>query len=241
MRDRRSLFTGPVYRSSHTFEAQRSTSPWPRQSVGGEGEATGEQIRLRFLDLVRQYHPDRAREAHLRSLRHELAGIYSALDEAYRTLGDPKKRAAYDGERQRADGKGAPANNHEQRRRGAQADLVRANISRAQELIRAGDRGMAVQLLDQAVRLDPQAEPLLLLARLELQNPMWAQRAVDHLKHAVALAPRYTEAWLELAKFWGLRGVRERQRQCINAVLAYDPGNAEATAALATLKQPIKK
>ncbi len=204
-------------------------------------DATEEQIRLRFLDLVRQYHPDRAREPHLRSLRHELAGIYAALDEAYRTLGDSKRRTAYDQRRQRPEGRGARADNDERRRREAQANLVGANITRAQELIRAGDRGMAVQLLDQAVRLDPQPEPLLLLARLELQNPMWAQRAVDHLKHAVTLAPRHTEAWLELAKFWGLRGVRERQRQCIEAVLVYDPGNAEATAALASLKQPIKK
>ena len=202
--------------------------------------ASLDQVRARFLELARVYHPDRAREPHLRSLRQELARIYAAIDEAHQTLGTPEGRARYD-HRGRKPTPEADAIDEEERRREARAELVRANVARAKELIRVRDIGMAVQLLDNAVRLDPQAEPLLMLARLEFQNPMWTQRALDHLKHAVAISPRFTEAWLELANFWGLRGLRERQRQCLNQVLAYDPGNADVKAALESIKQPPKK
>ncbi len=97
---------------------------------------------------------------------------------------------------------------------------------------------MAVQLLDQAARLDPTAETLLLLARAEFKNPMWSQRALDHLKHAVALAPEFTEAWLELANFWATRNKEDRQRQCLERILEYEPANEDVRAALASLKRP---
>ena len=86
---------------------------------------------------------------------------------------------------------------------------------------------MAVQLLDQAARLNPTAETLLLLARAEFKNPMWGQRALDHLKHAVALAPEFTEAWLELANFWAIRNMTDRQQQCLEKILEYDPQNVD--------------
>jgi Tfp pilus assembly protein PilF len=112
---------------------------------------------------------------------------------------------------------------------------VQANVRRAHELMRVGDVGMAVQLLDQAVRLDPQPETLLTLAQLEFRNPMWAQRALDRLRLAVTVAPQCTEAWLELAKFWGVRGKTDKQQQCIEKILDYEPNNARAIAALDSL------
>jgi tetratricopeptide (TPR) repeat protein len=203
--------------------------------------ATQDQIHSRYLELARVYHPDRAGEPHLRSLRHELAAISSALHEAHQVLSGAETRTRYDRGSKPVVVAGPDSISDADRRAQARAELVSANVARAKELIRVGDRGMAVQLLDQAVRLDPQAEPLLLLARLELQNPMWTQRALDHLKHALALAPRFTEAWLELASFWGVRGLRERQRQCLDQVLTYDPNNADVKAVLAGIKSNIKK
>jgi curved DNA-binding protein CbpA len=201
--------------------------------------ATQDQIHSRFLEFAKLYHPDRAREPHLLSLRNELAQIYSAVQEAYDALGNPEKRAQYEqtlrdssSSSERID-----AYKDEQRRLAARGALVDANVSRAKELARAGDVGMAVHLLDQAVRLNPRAETLLALARLEFKNPMWSQRALDHLKHAVALAPDFTEAWLELANFWGTRNKPERQRQCLEKILEYDPHNEDVKETLASLKR----
>jgi tetratricopeptide (TPR) repeat protein len=198
--------------------------------------ATQEQIHATFLELAKLYHPDRAREGHLLSLRNELAEIYSAIQEAYDTLGNPEKRGRYEQALADSTTDQVDAYKEEQRRRAARTALVDANVTRAKELARAGDVGMAVQLLDQAVRLEPKAENLLLLARLEFKNPMWAQRALDHLKHAVSLAPDFTDAWLELANFWGTRGKVDRQVNCLERILDFDPVNEDVRASLATLK-----
>jgi curved DNA-binding protein CbpA len=199
--------------------------------------ATQEQIHSTFLELAKLYHPDRAREGHLLSLRNELAEIYSAVQEAYDTLGSADRRGRYEQTLSESSATQVDAFKEEQRRRSARSSVVDANVARAKELARAGDVGMAVQLLDQAVRLDPKAENLLMLARLEFKNPMWSQRALDHLKHAVALAPEFTDAWLELANFWGARGKVDRQVSCLERILDFDPYNEDVRSTLASLKR----
>ena len=198
--------------------------------------ATQDQIHSRYLEFVKLYHPDRAREPHLTSLRNELGEIYSALQEAYETLGHGERRTRY--EKTLATTHNVDTFQAEERRRSARTEVVDANVNRARELLRAGDVGMAVQLLDQAARLNPTAETLLLLARAEFKNPMWSQRALDHLKHSVALAPEYTDAWLELANFWATRNQEDRQRQCLERILEFEPANEDVRAALSSLKRP---
>ncbi len=198
--------------------------------------ATQDQIHSRYLEFVKLYHPDRAREPHLVSLRNELAQIYSAVQEAYDTLGNPERRQRY--EQSLSTVQRADTYKEDERRRLARSAVVDANLRRARELLKAGDVGMAVQLLDQAVRLEPSADNLLMLARAEFKNPMWSQRALDHLKHAVALDPEFTEAWLELAEFWAARNMTDRQQQCLEKVLEYDPHNGNVQMALAGLKRP---
>ena len=191
--------------------------------------ASQDQIHTRFLELARMYHPDRASEPHLRTLRGELARIYNAIKEAHETLSHPERRARYDQFLKQAE-PGEADFTQEERRRQAQRDIARANVAQAELMIKAGDFGAALPLLQQAVLFDPQPETLLTLARLELRNPMWGQRALSHLRMAVSLDPQLTPAWLELARFW----LRRRQAQaalgCIEKVLEYDPTNEEALA-----------
>jgi Tfp pilus assembly protein PilF len=130
----------------------------------------------------------------------------------------------------------AAARSADQQRQRARRELARANLQRAEALVRAGDFGAAVQLLGEAVRAEPTADSLLMLARLELRNPMWANRVLGHLREAIAIEPQHTDAWLELAAFWGKKGQKERQRQCLEKIVAYDPGNPDATRALAAPK-----
>jgi tetratricopeptide (TPR) repeat protein len=196
--------------------------------------ATQDQVHSWFLEFAKLYHPDRAREAHLVSVRNDCADLLRRT--GYDALGNPEKRAVTS-RRCRSSAQHIDAYKEEQRRRAARGAVVDANVSRAAELARAGDVGAAVHLLDQAVRLNPQAETLLTLARLEFKNPMWSQRALDHLKHAVALAPDYTEAWLELANFWGTRNKPDRQRQCLEKILEFDPHNEDVSATLDALKR----
>jgi DnaJ-domain-containing protein 1 len=198
--------------------------------------ATLNQVHERYRDFVRMYHPDRAREPHLRSLRHELAAIHEAIAEAYETLINPELRAQYH-EGLKTQALQSPEEHAQDgRRQRARRELARANVQRAQSLIRAGDFGAAVQMLDEAVRAEPSPESLLLLARVEQRNPMWNNRVLDHLRMAVTIDPQFTDGWIELASFWGKKGQKERQRQCLEKVVGYDPVNADALRMLAPFR-----
>jgi hypothetical protein len=198
--------------------------------------ATLNQVHERYRDLAVVYHPDRIREPHLKSLGRELAEIASAIQEAHETLTNPEKRVRYtDGLRSQTSMTPDEQSDDDRRQR-ARRELAQANLQRAQALIRTGDLGAAFPLLDEAVRAEPSPESLLLLAKLEQRNPMWTNRVLDHLRLAVNRDPRFTEGWLELAAFFARKGQAERQRQCLEKVLAYDPGNGEATKALAALR-----
>jgi Tfp pilus assembly protein PilF len=90
-------------------------------------------------------------------------------------------------------------------------------------------------MLEDLAKNAPDAESLLLLAQLELDNPKRHTSALEHLRLAVAMAPQNTEAWLTLANYWSLRGQSEKQRRCLEKILAYEPGNRDVRDALELL------
>lgn len=202
--------------------------------LGLDRRASYEEIHRRYADMTRMYHPDRAREPHLRLLRRDLKEVALALKEAYETLSNAARRAEYD--RRLAEHRPAATPYVDDvKREQARRELAVANLKRADELVRAGDVGMAVQLLDQAVRFDPQPRTLLTLARLEFRNPMWGQRGLDHLRRAVTIDPTFVDAWIELAQFWERRRQPAKQRHCLERALENDPNNEWVAAALRAL------
>jgi curved DNA-binding protein CbpA len=60
--------------------------------LGVPQDATQEQIKRRYRDLARRYHPDISRSA-------DAAETFKRINEANQVLSDPQKRAAYDTER----------------------------------------------------------------------------------------------------------------------------------------------
>lgn len=202
--------------------------------LGLDRRASYEEIHRRYADMTRTFHPDRAREPHLRLLRRDLKEIALALKEAHETLSNSARRAEYD--RRLAEQRPAATPHVDDvKREQARRELAAANLKRADELVRAGDVGMAVQLLDQAVRFDPQPRTLLTLARLEFRNPMWVQRGLDHLRRAVTIDPTFVDAWIELAQFWERRRQPAKQRHCLERALENDPNNEWVAAALKAL------
>lgn len=202
--------------------------------LGLDRRASYEEIHRRYAEMTRLFHPDRAREPHLRLLRRDLKEITLALKEAYETLANSAQRAEYD--RRLAEHRPASTPHVDDRKREqARRELAEANVKRAESLARAGDVGMAVELLDQAVRFDPQPRTLLTLARLEFRNPMWVQRGLDHLRRAVTIDPTFVEAWIELARFWERRRQPAKQRHCLERALENDPTNEWVAASLKAL------
>jgi hypothetical protein len=209
--------------------------------------ATQGQVYMRYREFGEVFHPDRASEPHLRGLERELAEIFACVTEAYDTLGHEEGRRGYDRREMMGwrptsaslGGGGIPADDEPEPEviyAGSKEDQAAGNVKRAKEMIAAGNMSGAVDLLDQTVRTNPEPAVLLQLARLELRNPLWAKRAVDHLRHAVSIDPRFTDGWIELAQYWKSRNEAMRQRECLVKVLSYDPGNREAQDALRAIK-----
>lgn len=207
--------------------------------LGVDRRASYEEIHRRYVELTRMFHPDRAREPHLRLLRRDLKEIALALKEAYETLSNSSRRAEYD--RRLAEHLPPPTPHlDDAKREQARKELAAANVRRAEELVRAGEVWMAVELLDQAVRFDPQPRTLLTLARLEFRNPMWVQRGLERLRRAVTLDPSLVEAWIELAQFWERRRQPAKQRHCLERALEADPDNEWVKASLKALARRLR-
>jgi tetratricopeptide (TPR) repeat protein len=204
----------------------RHLDPYAR--LGLPPQAKQELVLPHFRELVRQYHPDRADEPHLKMLRGELAEISTALVEALDAITAINKAA---GPVILSPGSGALETLTDEMRR----QQVHEKVNQARRLLRQGDANQAAELLDQAVRLAPDPKTLLFLAKVEFHNPIWVQRGLDRLRHAVSMDPQFTEGWLELANYWGTRGQPDKQRQCLEKILAYDPRNEDVRSNLTSI------
>jgi hypothetical protein len=123
---------------------------------------------------------------------------------------------------------------------GPAVELTQEDLERLEEdkrqgvaiLQRGGDPRLAYKLLQPAVDAVPDADHLVVLAEIEISNPLWRQRALDHLKLAMVLNPQLTPGWLALANYWGLRGQPEKQRRCLEKILVYNPANTDVLDAI---------
>ncbi len=95
--------------------------------------------------------------------------------------------------------------------------------------VQVKDWSGAVPLLHELVALEPQrAEFQALLGKSMQHVPAMRKNAEQHLLEAVMLDPRDVSLRLELARFYLMTTNRSRARGELQAVLAMDPGNAEA-------------
>ena len=117
----------------------------------------------------------------------------------------------------------------------AAPDYSQPTLFDAKKALNAGDVRRARLMLETLAQSNPNAETLLLLAQLELDNPKKQPEALEHLRQAVALDPQNTTAWLTLANYWSLRGQPDKQRRCLEKILTYEPNNRDVKDALAYL------
>jgi len=202
------------------------------RALGISRKASSGEVETAWLETKRRFSPERSRERHLRDLRRQLQTILGRAQEAYELLSNPASKRRYDQvlkslERERQEGgsgaRPATAFNAE-----ARSQLVEANFKRADELIHDGEPYLALQLLEQACKLDPRPAELVKLARLQLRNPLWKDRALKSLRKALEVDPAFIEAWLELSEFWRRRNNPERQRKALERALAANPDHAKA-------------
>ncbi len=209
--------------------------------LGLEAGASYADVEAAWTRLAARFDPSRAtRSSHLSDLARELEGSYERIRTAYETLIDPTSRVAYNrihkASRLQASAKaGESAVSRSNPQDQARRAIVRANLHRADQALRTGDRHTAYTLLEAACALEPEPEALLKLARLMITNPMWGERALARLKQALELDPGLVDAWLELATYWRRRNRPNRERRALQQALTVAPDDGRAATRLAEL------
>ena len=203
-------------------------------SMGADGEA----IHDAYMQVARLVHP-----AHSRKLG--LAGsaglelLFERATEAYLTLSDPERTRSY---LQRF---GAARISEQHRpsaveRRAELRELAAEKFRLASTFAAREDYFSAVQLLEQAVEIDPQPQYFALLGECQEHNPRWIERAMASYSQAVQLSRSDPELRCRLARCYEKLGRGDRAKEEYEAALERMPGFPDAQAGLKRLKKPDK-
>ncbi len=138
-----------------------------------------------YNDLARLVHPSHASQLGLAGKEEAINVLFERATEAYLTLSDPMRRASYN----TVSGiQVAPVVGDEKRRQEKQ-QLARQNYRRATRYLEQMDYSLAIDLLKEAVRMDPQPEYHVRLGVAQSKNPNWQHHALASFQAAVELKP----------------------------------------------------
>jgi curved DNA-binding protein CbpA len=206
--------------------AQRGTY---YQLLGISPDSSGKQVKQKFYALAREYHPDRhmARRESLESLKKLMA----AMTEAYKTLMDEQKRAAYD---KRLAASGAF---HIHRVKTESGETIKTCFVRATECLRAKNFVGSIVWLRKCVDLAPDhANYRALLARSLAAVAGYRNEAVEHFEKAIELDPLNTTVYVQLAELYEEMQLPSRARSLYAKILEIDPAHQKAWDQLARLE-----
>lgn len=152
--------------------------------------------------------------------------------EAYQLLSDPNRRAAYD----QALGGFGPARPRSEVSAEGHVQAIRL-MRQAREALEGGDRSVAVNLLLQAVELDPRDRNCRRLLALTLaQHPTLARTAERHFLTALEQDPHDIELRYRLATYYRKAGLATRAMAQLQVVLSQDPHQERARRDLEALE-----
>jgi hypothetical protein len=212
--------------------------------VLGLGPRAGsEEIRRAYLERARVLHPDALRDPALADIQQMANAVFQRLSEAYNAL-----RHSPSVER-------PPATEAQNVPSAPQAPVVHEEPAgtplrpladlflEAQEHLRDGRPFEASQALEEVVvrsegRLQRRAR--IFLARAYASTRRGAKQAEAELLDIVAEDPACAEAYLDLGELYRQKGASVRAMAAFRKVVALEPGNTRASAALAALGNPAR-
>jgi curved DNA-binding protein CbpA len=162
------------------------------QFLGVVPTATAQEVHEAYDQIARLVHPLNAGRLGLAGREGVLELLFEQVTHAYLTLFQPERRKAYD--RELAPGAWAaswslPA----QQRREEISSTAQGYYQRAVDLAANEELHFAIELLLQAVRIDPRPEYYALLGKLQARNPRWLPAAAESLRQAMKLGSKDEE------------------------------------------------
>jgi curved DNA-binding protein CbpA len=198
--------------------------------LGLAAGAGKDEVKQAFLALARQFHPDRFASPGLADLAEQVKEFFTAVNEAYETLSDEKKRNAYLAQRSQP---GQVS--------GGQAEAARVDFAKGEACLRTRDWVKARGFFEAAVRSDPRSDHKAALALAILSDPAGKDRdrvrtlAEEALKDPACDRAAYVAGILA-------RDDKDdaRAEKHFRAALAANPRNADAVRELRLLERRRK-
>ena len=198
------------------------------QILGVDPKGSDEDIKKAYFQLARKFHPDRFDRQISQSYREQIDEVFNAVTNAYRTLSDKEKRAAYDKST-------APVQVEDV---GKKAEL---RFRQARVLNSQGRYQEAIILLEEAVRMRKKADYYLLLAQLEMKTPSLSRKAEQDFLNAIAMEPWKADGHIGLGLLYKNEGLTIRAIRSFKKAVEIEPENQRAQAELEELGEGPKK
>ncbi len=156
--------------------------------LGIEPTASEAEVHAAYVKLARMVHPLHVERLALEGKEEVPRVLFERATEAYLTLSDAKRRSSYN----LVAGIRVEIEVDEEKRNDEKRQLARQNYLLATHYMAstARDYAPAVDLLQEATRLDPKPEYFALLGQAQAKNPNWHLDAVESYRHAVRLSPK---------------------------------------------------
>src|SRR5258708_11654392 len=193
------------------------------RDVGGAGfsqllavgpTASPEQVHEAYERLARLVHPAHAPYLGLQGREGVLEVLFERATAAYVTLSHPGRRRDYDREIGPAGWLDAtPGKSRAEENR----DRARGYFNRAAAYLEKEDYHFAIELLREAVRIDPQAKYYVTLAEAQTKNRHWLRHAADSYVKALELGGPDSQVEEALA------AVRQRMDDLAAGILTPEP------------------
>jgi len=190
-----------------------------------------EEIHNAFLELGRLVHPSHATTLGLAGKEGAFGVLFERATDAYVTLSDPDRKTRYAqdlGPLSQSSSKGPS----DEIRSKEKQEVARQNYEMALALTDRQDFHSAIQLLEQAVKVDPQPEYLTLLGDCQAENPSWLDRAAFNYQWALQVRPGDAAVLARLGRAHERRGETVEARQAYESALRVAPSMESARAGL---------
>jgi curved DNA-binding protein CbpA len=182
----------PAHREKVAALLRKSGEASFYQMLGLQPTASALEVHEAYERTARLLHPSHARHLDLEGRQAVLEVLFERVTQAYLTLSQPDRRKRYDSELGPEAWAAAITPAGSQRQEEAR-DVARRYFERAVELTVTDDYYFAVELAQQAVRLDPRPEYHALLGRLQAKNHRWLRSASENLQTALDLGSKDAE------------------------------------------------
>lgn len=194
-------------------------------------KATDEEIFRAFQAYASKVHPSHTQRLDLKGKGELLRLLFERGVEAYLTLSDPRRRASYN----TLQGLRDEVSVDRTTRSKEKEDLARQNYRSALRALGQMDFSTAVDLLKEAVRMDPQLDYYKALASAQAKNPNWRRHAIQSFRSAIELAPDDAGLHLGLARVLEEEDHLDEAREAYQRCLEIMPDNPKAQSGLQRL------